>query len=533
MIPGTYSVSDVDNDDLTDTYGPNGVLGGGDDIADPDGNDGAGDDMMLIGYLSCGKPILAGDGFHFDSASWSSVNGTIQGALDFALGISAGPPADPAELDKYNNLLLARNAFMTGLAATPLADTTLQSSGNFTYGKFFIGIGEIDDVRDGLKNIYFQHNQENDTCNMLVITSDLGNNGLPIQYLSDPDACQYGVEIPFFGFDWDQFTINTGPFQKIDASFVPSTPLNVMEGNTATATVAITPTTHPAFELHFTTVDGVAPGEAIGNSDFGKVTDQTISVPEDAASVMVESNAFDDASSEGTEHFTFQIATPTNPPPGSFTVPVGYKIESATPTRQIVILDNDDAERVITSVSSPTVLEGDTGDVNLAFVVGLSGEADGNEQFHVATSSNPPSDPATDYDALNQTVTFAPGATTATVNVVVHGDSTIEPDDLVTLTLSNPVNTSIDGAVMPAVGTIQNDDFPPTVSIADASTAEGNAGTTSLTFTAQLSKASTATVTVDAATANGTATTVDNDYVAASGTLSFPPGITSQTLRSR
>ena len=67
---------------------------------------------------------------------------------------------------------------------------------------------------------------------------------------------------------------------------------------------------------------------------------------------------------------------------------MGYKIESATPTRQIVILDNDDAERVITSVSSPTVLEGDTGDVNLAFVVGLDPQ-DGNEQFHVRDQQQP------------------------------------------------------------------------------------------------------------------------------------------------
>jgi hypothetical protein len=70
----------------------------------------------------------------------------------------------------------------------------------------------------------------------------------------------------------------------------------------------------------------------------------------------------------------------------------------------------------------------------------------------------------------------------------------------------------------------------PTLSVADTSVTEGNAGTTSATFTVTLSAASSKTVTVNYATANGSATTADNDYVASSGTLTFAPGETSKPI---
>jgi uncharacterized repeat protein (TIGR01451 family) len=69
----------------------------------------------------------------------------------------------------------------------------------------------------------------------------------------------------------------------------------------------------------------------------------------------------------------------------------------------------------------------------------------------------------------------------------------------------------------------------PTISIADVSVAEGNTGKTNAVFTVTLSKASGQTVTVAYATANGTAT-AGSDYDATTGTLTFPPGTTSQQI---
>jgi hypothetical protein len=69
----------------------------------------------------------------------------------------------------------------------------------------------------------------------------------------------------------------------------------------------------------------------------------------------------------------------------------------------------------------------------------------------------------------------------------------------------------------------------PRLSIGDAEIAEGNAGTTPLTFTVSLSERATTEITVDYATDDGSATAA-TDYQATSGTLAFAPGETSKTL---
>src|SRR6185295_18155137 len=74
-----------------------------------------------------------------------------------------------------------------------------------------------------------------------------------------------------------------------------------------------------------------------------------------------------------------------------------------------------------------------------------------------------------------------------------------------------------------------NDDAVPGLSINDATFDEGNTGTTAATLTVKLSGPSAQTVTVKWATADGTAV-APSDYAAGSGTLTFDPGVTSQTI---
>src|SRR5437899_11269321 len=125
-------------------------------------------------------------------------------------------------------------------------------------------------------------------------------------------------------------------------------------------------------------------------------------------------------------------------------------------------------------------------------------------------------------------VTFAPGQTSQTVTVTVNGDTKFEPDETFTVNLSGATNATITDNQ--GVGTIVNDDTQPTISINDVSHNEGNSGTTSYDFTVSLSNASSATITVHYATADNSATVADADYVPASGTVTFAPGSTSQTV---
>lgn len=89
--------------------------------------------------------------------------------------------------------------------------------------------------------------------------------------------------------------------------------------------------------------------------------------------------------------------------------------------------------------------------------------------------------------------------------------------------IANSANWTLDDMNLPAYPTAFSLGGATTVSIGDASIAEGDAGTVTLSFTVTRSDNSGA-FTVDFATADGSATTADNDYVAAAGTLSFAAG---------
>src|SRR6185503_10944913 len=79
------------------------------------------------------------------------------------------------------------------------------------------------------------------------------------------------------------------------------------------------------------------------------------------------------------------------------------------------------------------------------------------------------------------------------------------------------------------VVTIVNDDTTPSLSINDVSTNEGNSGATTATLTVKLSAPSALPITVKWATADDTAIT-PGDYASANGTITFAPGVTSQTI---
>jgi len=132
-----------------------------------------------------------------------------------------------------------------------------------------------------------------------------------------------------------------------------------------------------------------------------------------------------------------------------------------------------------------------------------------------------------DYDAAAGTVTFAVGETSKTITVAVRPDTMYELDETFNVNLSSPNGVAIaDGQ---GIGTIRNDDSPPTISAANGLVTEGNSGTTLMTFTVTLSNASYQPVAVNYATADGTAV-AGSDYAAASGTVAVNPGQTQATV---
>ncbi len=179
-------------------------------------------------------------------------------------------------------------------------------------------------------------------------------------------------------------------------------------------------------------------------------------------------------------------------------------------------------------ITDLTLTEGNTGTQTATFVVTRVGDTEQTATVDFVTA-NGAAQAGSDYQVASGTLTFAPGESHKTIDVLINGDTNVEPDETFFVNLSNASGaTIVDGQ---GIGTIINDDVAlPTLSISDVTKTEGKNKTTSFTFTVTLSAPSTETVTVSYATANGTALDSDNDYYAKSGTLTFNPGETTRTI---
>jgi uncharacterized repeat protein (TIGR01451 family) len=173
------------------------------------------------------------------------------------------------------------------------------------------------------------------------------------------------------------------------------------------------------------------------------------------------------------------------------------------------------------TVDDVSLNEGNAGTTSFTFTVSLSAPAGpGGVTFDIATADGTAVSPG-DYTAKSLTgQTIPAGSSTYSFTVLVNGDATPETNETFFVNVTNVTGATVtDGQ---GQGTIVNDDAAPNLTINDVSLNEGNAGTTSFTFTVSLSAPAPAGgVTFDIATANGTAT-APGDYTAKS--------LTSQTI---
>ena len=140
---------------------------------------------------------------------------------------------------------------------------------------------------------------------------------------------------------------------------------------------------------------------------------------------------------------------------------------------------------------------------------------------------------ATDYTGAipgtGKTITFAAGSATATLTINPTADTAIEANETVVLTLATGAGYTI-GTSSIVTGNITNDDFPSiNLSPNGQTVVEGLTSPQNLSYTVSLSSSSPQTITVQYSTANGTAL-AGSDYTTTTGTLTFNPGVTSQTI---
>ena len=284
--------------------------------------------------------------------------------------------------------------------------------------------------------------------------------------------------------------------------------------NTMEFVVSLSAASTSAVTVNYATADGTA----VVNGDY-LATSGTLTFAPGEIRKSVFVTIVGDTAIEPDEIFRVLLSSPTNA-----TIADG----EANGT-----IRNDDSPVVTLpalTVADVSVTEGDSGTKVANFLVKLSAAATGSVTVNYATA-NGTATAGTDYTAASGTLTFAPGVTERTVSVTITGDTAFEPDETFFLNLSAASGATIGDAQ--AVGTIRNDDAQPaplpTLTINDLSVAEGNSGTTPAVFEVVLSAASTSTVTVNFSAVGDTAT-AGVDFTAASGTLSFAPGVTRRSF---
>lgn len=214
-------------------------------------------------------------------------------------------------------------------------------------------------------------------------------------------------------------------------------------------TVSLSAPSSQTVTVNYGTVDGTA----VAGSDYTAASG-TLTFAPGETSKTITVQVLRDTVGESTENYTVRLTGATNA-----TITDG--------TGQGTILDDDAAPpppppppppAPTVSVSGAAVNEGNSGTTNLRFTVTLSAASTGTVTVAYATA-NGTGTAGSDYNAASGTLTFAPGETSKTVDVVVRGDTTVEPDETFVLQLSSPSGATI--ATGQATGTIRNDDAAP------------------------------------------------------------------------
>jgi len=282
---------------------------------------------------------------------------------------------------------------------------------------------------------------------------------------------------------------------------------SVAEGDAGTSTLSL-PVTLDRRSFEDVSVDVVtSDGTAVAGADYQSLA-TTVTVPAGSTSTTADVTMDGDTAFEGDETIAVDLSNP-----------VGGTIAGGSAVGTIA---NDDAAPTL-SIDDVSAAEGDAGTTTFTFTVTKTGDTALPASVGYATADGSASS-ADDYVAHSGTLAIPANQASGTIDVTVNGDTTSEANETFTVELSAPSDATIaDGS---GTGTILDDEPTPSLTIDDVTVAEGDAGTTTASFTVSLSHATASTVTVDAATANGTAA-AGSDYEAWSGPLSFPPGTTS------
>ncbi|MEE9491835.1 MAG: Calx-beta domain-containing protein [Gammaproteobacteria bacterium] len=289
-----------------------------------------------------------------------------------------------------------------------------------------------------------------------------------------------------------------------DNESVPSatvTDITVGEADgTATLTIALSHASAQSITIDYATADS----SAIAGTDYTAASG-VLSFAAGEASKTISVSITDDAITETAENFTVALSNAVN-----------ATLSSASAV--VTIADNE-------SVPSATVTDITVGEAagTVSLTVALSHVSTQNITIDYATADSS-AIAGTDYTAASGVLSFAAGEASKTISVSITDDAITETAESFTVALSNAVNATLSSASV--VVTITDNESAPSITVLGMTVTE-SVGTANLVLS--LSGVSALPVTVDYNMTDGAAVS-GTDYLPGTGTITFSPGATQQTL---
>jgi len=255
-------------------------------------------------------------------------------------------------------------------------------------------------------------------------------------------------------------------------------------------------------------------GTALVGSDFS-TSSGTLSFADGETTKNVSIIIDNDVVNEDSENFTIALS---NPAAEHGSVSLG------TSSHTVTIVDNDTTE-ISFSADNSSVAEGST----THSITATRSKTNGTASVNYATS-NGTATAGSDYTGVvTDTLNFADGESTATINITILGDSVNENDETFVVTLSSPSTQYGSSALGTSTHTvtITNNDASEISFASSTSSVSESAGTASITVNRTDTNG---TATVNYSTSDDTAT-AGSDYTAVTNELlSFADGEGSKTI---
>jgi hypothetical protein len=185
------------------------------------------------------------------------------------------------------------------------------------------------------------------------------------------------------------------------------------------------------------------------------------------------------------------------------------------------------------TINDVAVNEGDAGTTPLTFTVTVTPVP--AETLSLSyTTANGTALAGSDYTSTSGTLVFSPGQGSKSVSALARGDLEFEQNEIFYVDISGP-GKRMHIAKNRGVGTILNEDPPPSFSVSDIAVTEGDSGEANAVFDVTLDAPASTMATVDYATTGVSATEGDSagpgvDFRGTSGTLTFAAGDQSEPV---